>query len=288
MRGFSSEETALKVEWNHISDKIKNIYTHHGHVYNMMMENIHMNLNQYIHFLLTKIFCIQLKFIFKHECKMQCACNCMPTTDFKVLNVIDVYALLRCIVSPVRSAVGWWSFVALRHLFCELLLSSEALFLVRLGRLGFQRLPLVLPTQLYPECSLHLGDELVVGNSLPLLVLSDNLRFFVDLGCQILLRHLLGLPALLDQLAQIEVDSLVLELLSLGVKLGSVHTRALLGIASRSVFSIGRDGHSLPAGDINGLLLICSSHLVPSVTDNGRRVPVISHVYACLVTCLLL
>jgi len=54
MRGFSSEETALKVEWNHISDKIKNIYTHHGHVYNMMMDNLHMKLNQYIHFLVDK------------------------------------------------------------------------------------------------------------------------------------------------------------------------------------------------------------------------------------------
>lgn len=87
---------------------------------------------------------------------------------------------------------------------------------------GFQWFSNILPTQFKANGSLNLAHDLVVGDGSSRLVVSDNLRLFIDFGGQILLGHALALPALLDHFAHLQGNSVMVQLFCLPVELGCV------------------------------------------------------------------
>jgi hypothetical protein len=92
--------------------------------------------------------------------------------------------------------------------FCPLAHAPEALLSPCLlgSALGHESLSFVLASQLHLERPLDLAQDLLVRNSLGLLILSHYLGLLLDLGSQLLLGPTLGLATLLDQLAHSQVN----------------------------------------------------------------------------------
>lgn len=104
-----------------------------------------------------------------------------------------------------------------------------------------ERLSNVFSAQFNTEGSLHLGENLLVGDSLPAFVLANHLRFLVDLRREVLLRPSLCGSCLLHHFSQRQCDFFVMKFLRFLIKSKGVFVGRVLTVASRHSLLLGRD-----------------------------------------------
>lgn len=97
--------------------------------------------------------------------------------------------------------------------------------------LGHQRLALLLTTELHANGSLQLGQNGLVRNTATRFIIINHLRLLADLGGQVLLGETFSLSALLDQLADVHANRVMMQLFGFSIQLGGVQVgaRSLVG-----------------------------------------------------------
>lgn len=139
-----------------------------------------------------------------------------------------------------------------------------------------------LTPKLHAQGAFELGEDLLIGNAASGLVVVDHLRLLANLSCQILLRDAQGLTALLNQLSDVQSDSIVMQLLRLAVKLGGVESCSRVFVGGSVELLRSLDGDASTLRRVDRLLRLELRGLRRTLAENGHGVPIVRHV------CLLL